>query len=77
MWPRTSTLPSEGMMIPARVWSSVLLPAPFGPMTASDSPRTSRNVTFWSAQNVRSPSPRRAIEARVWRSVFFFARRRL
>ena len=26
-------------MIPARTWRSVLLPAPFGPMTASDSPR--------------------------------------
>ena len=33
-WPWTSTVPSDGGMIPARTWRSVLLPAPFGPMTA-------------------------------------------
>ena len=41
-WPATSTAPSVGWMIPASACSSVLLPAPFGPMTASDSPWTSR-----------------------------------
>ena len=30
-------------MIPASTWSSVLLPAPLGPMTASDSPVVSLN----------------------------------
>ena len=38
-------------MIPASTWSSVDLPAPLGPMTASDSPWTSSNVTSRSAQN--------------------------
>ena len=32
--PSTSTEPADGVMIPASTWSSVLLPAPFGPMTA-------------------------------------------
>ena len=50
-WPRTSTAPSDGRMIPARTWSSVLLPAPFGPMTASDSPCCTRRTTWRSAQN--------------------------
>ena len=51
-WPRTSTAPSDGRMIPARTWSRVLLPAPFGPMTASDSPWASWSDTWRSAQNV-------------------------
>ena len=50
-WPSTSTAPSDGRMIPARTWSSVLLPAPLGPMTASDSPRWTRRSTWRSAQN--------------------------
>jgi len=41
--PLTSTTPSDGVMIPARTWSRVDLPAPFGPMTASDSPWTTLN----------------------------------
>jgi hypothetical protein len=49
--PRTSTAPSDGVMIPARTCRSVLLPAPFGPMTPSDSPWISVNDTWRSAQN--------------------------
>ena len=45
----------DGVMIPASTWSSVLLPAPLGPMTASDSPWTSRNETSRSAQNSVGP----------------------
>ena len=77
MWPRTSTDPSDGVMIPASVWSRVLLPAPFGPITASDSPWTRRNVTSRRAQNVRSPSPPWSIVLSVCRSVLRFVRRRL
>ena len=40
----TSTDPSFGWMIPARTWRSVLLPAPFGPMTARLSPWTTRKL---------------------------------
>ena len=50
MWPSTSTDALGRLMIPASTWRSVLLPAPFGPMTASDSPWTSRNVTSRRAQ---------------------------
>ena len=51
IWPRTSIAPADGVMIPASTWSSVVLPAPFGPMTASDSPCTTSKVTSLSAQN--------------------------
>ena len=56
MWPSTSTVPSDGVMIPARTWSSVLLPAPLGPMTPSDSPFATLNDTWRSAQKSESPS---------------------
>jgi len=52
----TSTDPSDGWMIPASTWSSVLLPAPFGPMTPRDSPRSRLNDTLRSAQNGSSGS---------------------
>ena len=55
-WPWTSTEPSDGWMIPASTWSSVLLPAPFGPMTPRDSPRTRLNDTLRRAQNGSSGS---------------------
>ena len=59
-------------MIPARTWRSVLLPAPFGPMTASDSPWTSRNETSRSAQKSLAPRSRRNMFAPSdWRSVVF------
>ena len=58
-WPGTSTAPSDGRMMPARTWSSVLLPAPFGPMTARDSPWSTRSETWRSAQNGSdTPRPR-------------------
>ncbi len=42
-------------MMPAMTCRSVLLPAPLGPMTASDSPCTTRNETSRSAQKDDSP----------------------
>ena len=54
-WPRTSITPSDGVMIPASTWSSVLLPAPFGPITASDSPWTSVKVTSLQRPELRRP----------------------
>ena len=38
-------------------FSSVLLPAPFGPTMPITSPTPTRNETSFSAQNVVSPSP--------------------
>ena len=55
MCPSTSTTPSDGSRIPASTWSSVLLPAPLGPMTPSDSPWTTENVASRSAQKSGSP----------------------
>ena len=67
MWPSTSTTPSDGVRIPASTWSSVLLPAPLGPMTPTDSPFRTSNDTLRSAQNSVSPSrrTRRMIESRT------------
>ena len=50
MWPLTSTTPSDGWMMPASASSSVLLPAPLGPMTPTDSPRRTSKSTSRSAQ---------------------------
>ena len=40
-WPSTRTSPAVGRMRPARILSSVVLPAPFGPTTARASPARS------------------------------------
>src|SRR5918999_1667152 len=37
-WPSTRIVPSSGWMAPARIFISVLLPAPFSPTRASTSP---------------------------------------
>ena len=50
MRPSTSTSPSDGVRIPARTCSSVLLPAPLGPMTPSESPWCTARDTLRSAQ---------------------------
>ena len=63
-------------MIPARTCSSVLLPAPFGPITPSDSPRTRVNDTLRNAQKGSSGS-RENICTNDSRSVVFFVKRRL
>ena len=55
----------------------MLLPAPFGPITASDSPWTSLNETLRRAQNSRSPDPRLARFRNVSRRVFLRVSRRL
>ena len=56
-------MPESGLRIPARIESRVVLPAPFGPITASSSPRAAPNETSRSA--ARSPklfdSPRASI----------------
>src|SRR4051812_27789564 len=64
-------------MIPARTCSRVLFPAPFGPITASDSPWTSRNVTFRRAQKCVGPVGRRARFLNESRMVVLRVRRRL
>ncbi len=51
--PRTANEPEVGAVMPARILSSVLLPAPFSPMSASPSPRGRENVTSSSAWNAR------------------------
>ncbi len=63
-------------MIPARTWSSVLLPAPFGPMTPRDSPCTSLKLTSRSAQKSSAASClNRLMKDRC--SVVFLVNRRL
>ena len=47
------TLPLLGTSAPARICSSVVFPAPLGPMTATSSPRWDSNETSRSA--IRSP----------------------
>ena len=49
--PRNRTTPRSGLSNPYRIFSSVLLPAPLRPTTASDSPRRSSNDTSSTAQN--------------------------
>src|SRR5450755_858071 len=43
----TSTRPPDGLIIPARLFSSVLLPEPFGPMIAATWPGATRTDTPW------------------------------
>jgi hypothetical protein len=43
--PRSRTLPDVGRSRPAMIFSSVLLPAPLGPTTATISPSSIPNVT--------------------------------
>ena len=50
---------------PARTWRSVDFPAPLGPMTASDSPRTRPNDTLRSAQNGSALSRAKHLPERV------------
>src|SRR5918996_618511 len=49
-----STVPSSARWMPARIESSVVLPAPFGPITATSSPRPAASETPRSA--TRSPN---------------------
>ena len=58
MWPDyLKRHPPEGVMIPASTWRSVLLPAPLGPTTPTDSPCRTVKLTSRSAQNELSPGP--------------------
>src|SRR5688572_31301794 len=50
--PSTSTSPSLGARIPAMMRLAVVLPAPFGPRSATISPGSTRNET-WSSATVR------------------------
>ena len=61
----TRPTPSDGWMIPARTCRSVLLPAPFGPMTASDSPRWTCRSTWRSAQNLLARAAPQHLPERV------------
>ena len=49
--PLTATVPRVGLMTPATIFSSVDFPAPFSPITPSDSPRFNSSVTPSSARN--------------------------
>src|SRR5436305_2078118 len=48
--PSTKICPTSGVCTPARIFMSVLLPAPFSPMTATTSPRPSDRLTAVSAR---------------------------
>ena len=59
MRPRTLTVPRVGLMTPATTLSSVDLPAPFSPITPSDSPGRIDSDTLSSAVNAfEAPRPR-------------------
>ncbi len=50
--PPSCTCPSVGWVVPVRILSSVLFPAPFRPMMPTDSPDATMNVIPRSAQKV-------------------------
>ncbi len=77
MCPLTSTTPSDGVMIPASTNRRVLLPAPLGPMTPTDSPRCTMKLALRSAQKRRSPCSRRSMLMKLVRSRVFLVKRRL
>src|SRR5688500_9009009 len=53
MWPRERvTSPPVAGSEPARICSSVVLPAPFGPITATSSPRAASKLTSRSAHRL-------------------------
>ena len=43
-WPSNTTRPPSGATVPVMMPNSVVLPAPFGPMMPSASPRSEREV---------------------------------
>ena len=51
--PLRFTLPVVGVVVPAMIWSSVLLPEPFRPMIPTVSPFPTANETPFNAQNSR------------------------
>ena len=63
--PRISMRPVVGSVIRARIESSVDLPAPFGPMTPSTSPRRTSNETSRSAQMSSRRGGSRSLRGRV------------
>ena len=71
--PSIVTLPLVGAVMPARILSNVLLPAPLRPMTPTDAPRGTSKVTFFKAQKLlalrRTPSrycfPRRSMRTSI------------
>jgi hypothetical protein len=64
-WPAKTTLPAVIVSMPLRLYSSVDLPDPDGPMTATISPSwTSRSTacsTSWSPKAFVSPRARRMV----------------
>src|SRR5919109_3406012 len=58
---RRLTVPSSGRRIPARIDSRVVLPAPLGPITASNSPRRASKLkprsAVWPSKRLTSPRP--------------------
>jgi hypothetical protein len=48
-WPRQLSVPDCGVTNPQMTLNSVVLPAPFGPITPSTSPRWTSTDTFSSA----------------------------
>ena len=78
MWPLTSTTPSDGLMMPASTSSSVLLPAPLGPMTPTDSPRRTVKWRSGAPRSAGRRSPRAGACCRSWCAAWScFVNRRL
>ena len=53
--PMISTVPSSGFVRPASKCSSVLLPEPLAPMTATNSPRANLKLTPRTASTTPPP----------------------
>src|SRR6266511_80928 len=67
--PRRNTRPREGLITPAIMLNSVVLPAPFGPRTARSSSEGRLKCTSWSATSppnrTVTPSTRRSLRAKT------------
>ena len=65
--PRKSTRPAVGASSPEIRWNSVVLPAPFGPMTARSSPGSTAKLTPSTACRAPKarPSPRASEHRRL------------
>ncbi len=77
-YPPTDALPSSGRRSVLRMWTTVVLPAPFGPSSANTVPvGTSRSMpsrTTWSPNALRNPSAVMAGGPRGWSGMWCLIR---
>ena len=61
-WPKSSTLPDDGLFRPHRALKVVVLPAPLGPMRAVSRPTGAASDTPWTAWIPPNRTDRRVTE---------------